>query len=132
MPNTELVLHILAVSDLARSAKFYREAFGWRARVEVPVYVEFELPGGGGFGVYQREGFGRNMGQTPFAVPKGELVPHEVYFRVDDLPGAIDRLSKAGARELDALRARDWGDEAAYFADPDGHVLVVSRPLSKR
>jgi catechol 2,3-dioxygenase-like lactoylglutathione lyase family enzyme len=125
----DLTLTIVAVADVVRSARFYREAFGWRARVEVPVYVEFELPGGRGFGVYQREGFGRNTGRVPFAIPAGEIAPHELYFRVDDPAAACERLTRSGARLLDPLKARDWGDEAAYFADPDGHVLVVSRPL---
>jgi hypothetical protein len=28
---------------------------------------------------------------------------------------------------LSPLALRDWGDEAAYFSDPDGHVVVVAR-----
>ena len=40
------VLTILAVSDLERSKRFYAEAFGWPRSVQVPVYVEHELPGG--------------------------------------------------------------------------------------
>jgi len=38
-------------------------------------------------------------------------------------------LEAAGARLLSAAAPRDWGDEAAYFADPDGNVLVVARPV---
>ncbi len=37
------------------------------------------------------------------------------------------RAIAAGARELSPLAPRDWGDEAAYFADPDGNVLAVAR-----
>jgi uncharacterized glyoxalase superfamily protein PhnB len=43
----------------------------------------------------------------------------------------VERLHSAGARALSPLGPRDWGDEAAYFADPDGNVLVVARPLPK-
>jgi hypothetical protein len=39
-------------------------------------------------------------------------------------------MEQAGARELSPLRRRDWSDEAAYFADPSGNVLVVARPLT--
>ena len=52
-----------------------------------------------------------------------------LYLRVDDLPAAVDALEAAGARLLSAAAPRDWGDEAAYFADPDGNVLVVARPV---
>ena len=43
---------------------------------------------------------------------------------------AIERLVRAGARELSPLAVRPWGDEAAYFADPSGNVLVVARAAS--
>ena len=33
------------------------------------------------------------------------------------------------ARELSKLAPRDWGEQAAYFADPDGNVIVAARPL---
>lgn len=93
------------------------------------MYVELELPDGRGLGLYRREGFGRNTGQAPMAVPAGELVGNELYFHVTELETAVDRLARAGARELSPLAARDWGDEAAYFADPDGNVIVVARPV---
>jgi predicted enzyme related to lactoylglutathione lyase len=54
--------------------------------------------------------------------------PAELYFHADDAEAVIDRVVGAGGRVLSPLAARDWGDDAAYFADPDGHVLVVARP----
>jgi catechol 2,3-dioxygenase-like lactoylglutathione lyase family enzyme len=123
------VLTILAVDDLPRAVGFYVQGFGWEKVVNVPVYVEFALPGGMRLGLYQREGFGRNTGKIPAHVPAGELAPTEIYFHVDDIGSAIDRLRRAGARELSPLSRRDWGDEAAYFADPDGNVVVLARSL---
>ncbi len=124
------VLTILAVSDLSRAVAFYREAFGWEQLVEVPVYAEFALPGGMRLGLYERQGFGRNTGQVPARIAERQLAPTELYFHVDDIQSAIDRLARAGARCLSPLAPRDWGDEAAYFADPDGNVLVVARPIN--
>jgi catechol 2,3-dioxygenase-like lactoylglutathione lyase family enzyme len=49
--------------------------------------------------------------------------------RVDDLDETISRLGKAGARPLSGRSERNWGDEAAYFADPDGKVIAVARTL---
>jgi predicted enzyme related to lactoylglutathione lyase len=121
------ILTILAVSDLPRSVKFYSHAFGWTKIVDVPVYVEFELPGGMRLGLYERKSFGLNMGQLPFTVPEGALTSTELYFYSDDLEGDIARILHAGARQLSELKPRDWGDEAAYFADPDGNVIVLAR-----
>ena len=128
-PLAQHILTILAVEDLSRAARFYREAFNWPTRVEVPVFVEFELPDGRGLGVYQREGFARNAGQMPELPAPGAISGAEIYLRCDDLGAAIARVERAGGRRLSARAPRDWGDEAAYYADPDGHVVVVARPL---
>jgi predicted enzyme related to lactoylglutathione lyase len=124
------VLTILAVRDPSRSAAFYRAAFGWPARVEAPVYVELELPDGRGLGLYERDGFARNTGHMPAELPEGSITGTELYFHVDDVDGAVNRLVSAGARLLSPAAPRDWGDVAAYVADPDGNVIVVARPLA--
>lgn len=125
-----LALIILAVSDLERSLGFYRRVFDWRQTVNTSGYVEFELPNDLRLGLYLREGFARNVGQTPLLVPEAGLTSTEVYFQTDDLAGLIARLDKSGARKLSPLSLREWGDEAAYFADPDGNVIVVARTVS--
>lgn len=130
-PLASHVLTILAVEDLKLAAKFYEQAFGWPARVEVPVYVEFELPDGRGFGLYQRDGYARNTGQLPASLSKDDISGTEVYLHCCDIDDAIKRLKAAGARKLSDLAFRDWEDEAAYFADPDGNVLVIARPLAE-
>ena len=123
------VLTIFATTDLERSVRFYREAFGWPARVEAPVYVELELPDGRGFGVYQRDSWAKNVGRAPIEAPPGEVTATEIYLHCDDLDAAIAHLERAGAQKLSERAPRDWGDEAAYYADPDGNVLVVARPM---
>jgi catechol 2,3-dioxygenase-like lactoylglutathione lyase family enzyme len=125
-------LIILAVSDLPRAVRFYQTAFGWPQEVDVPVYAEFVMPGEQRLGLYEREAFGRNTGRPPSAMPDGATTGTELYFYPADLPAAIARLEAAGARELSRLARRDWGDEAAYYADPDGNVLVMARPLGRR
>ncbi|MBI2932661.1 MAG: VOC family protein, partial [Planctomycetes bacterium] len=42
---------------------------------------------------------------------------------------AIARIEATGARLLSARAPRPWGDEAAYYADPDGNVVVLARRL---
>lgn len=122
------VLTILAVPHLRDSVEFYVAAFGWTPLVETPVYVEFAMSSGQRIGLYERESFGRNTGKVPTLTPTDELAPTELYFYVDDLPAAISRMQRAGARELSPLAKRAWGDEAVYFADPNGNVLVLARP----
>ena len=120
------VLTILAVADLAEAVAFYDRAFGWAKAVEVPVYVEYRLPGGQRLGLYQREGFARNTGVLPGRVGAGAITATEIYLHVDDVEAAVAAVTAAGGRPLSGLSLRDWGERAAYFADPDGNVVVVS------
>ena len=55
---------------------------------------------------------------APRRVPEGELTGTEIYFYTLDIQKLIARLEMAGAKKLSELRLRDWGDEAAYYADP--------------
>ena len=120
---------ILAVADLSKSHEFYTQAFGWKLRVDAPVYKEFLLPNGRGIGLYQRESFAHNTGQLPEQIGSGKISATELYFHVPDLAAAMEKLTKAGARKLSDPAPRDWGDEVAYFADPDGNVIAIARPL---
>jgi len=122
------VLAVLAVEDVARSRAFYVAAFDWAVRVDVGVYVELEAPGGFHVGLYDRRGYAKNTGRLPVAVPADAVAPGELYLRVDDVPAAAARLERAGGRVLSPAALRPWGDEVAYLADPDGHVLALSRP----
>ena len=126
MTTARHVLTILAVDDFEAATRFYRDAFGWEQAVDAPVYAEFTLPGAMRLGLYARNGFARNTGQLPTRITKGELTATELYFYSDDIAQAIERIRAAGARELSPLARRDWGDEAAYFADLDGNVIVLA------
>ena len=120
-------LTILAVRDVARSLHFYRKSFGWPQTVDVPVYVQFTLVEGRSVGLYQQDAFAANTGITPTLPPEGQISGAELYLEVDDLEGAVTRVTGAGGRLLSPAAPRPWGDEVAYFADPDGHVLALAQ-----
>lgn len=126
-----LVLTILAVRDPRRSARFYQDVFGWTASVESPVYVELALGEGRALGLYQREAFARNVGRRPIPVPSGALTPTELYVRFAAIDDVLRRLAEARAPLLSLLAPRDWGDDVAYFADPDGNVVAVARAKAR-
>ncbi|MBI3748530.1 MAG: glyoxalase [Chloroflexi bacterium] len=125
--DARLGLVILAVGDMPRARAFYRSAFGWPAEVDLPVYVEFRLPAGMRLGLYARDAFARNVGELPHGVPAGSIATTELYLYPDDLDGTTAGLFAGGVRPLSPLAHRDWGDEVAYFADPDGNVIALAR-----
>ena len=124
------VLTILAVADLARSASFYDQIFGWTKSVEEPVYVEYELPRGMRLGLYARASFAVNTGTAPMVCSGQGTTASELYFHVEDLAEAERRAADAGARRLSHAALRPWGDIASYLADPDGNVIVLARPAA--
>ncbi|MCA8916931.1 MAG: VOC family protein [Planctomycetes bacterium] len=128
--SAELALTILYVADLQSSAAFYDAAFGFPKSVDVPEYVEYQVNAGACLGLMPqantRHLLGPEMGsRTPTdGCPRGE-----VYLLVDDPDAAVQRLTAAGARCTSPLAARDWGDRAAYFLDPDGYVIAVAQRM---
>jgi predicted enzyme related to lactoylglutathione lyase len=120
---------VLAVSDVDRAKTFYGDVFGWASHLEWPgEYTELVLSEEDRLGLYRRDGYAESAGAEPVELD-GHVSTAYLYVRVDDLEGTIDRLSRAGARKLSPRSKRGWGDEAAYFADPDGNVLAVARRL---
>lgn len=132
MPDVSLALTILYVQDLARAASFYDAAFGWRRSVDVPVYVEYALNAGARLGLMPqgntRQFLGEDLGGRR---PVDGCPRAEVYVHVADLDAAVERLEATGAPCTSPRAPRGWGDEAAYYLDPDGYVIAVARPLAR-
>jgi catechol 2,3-dioxygenase-like lactoylglutathione lyase family enzyme len=122
---------IFAVNNLERSLDFYENAFGWprNDRIDFANYVELLPPDGGSVGLYEKSGFAAEVGADPVRVLGEQVAPAYLYVRVDDVRATIANVEEAGGRPLSALSARAWGEEAAWFADPDGNVVAVAQPL---
>jgi catechol 2,3-dioxygenase-like lactoylglutathione lyase family enzyme len=119
---------ILAVDDVDRAVEFYERAFGWprNPKIDYSNYVELLEPRGGCLGLFERAAFERTAGAKAAARPEGQTAT-ELYVRVDDVEPVMERLEALGAPRLAPLRAKEWGEEAAYYADPDGNVVAVAR-----
>jgi predicted enzyme related to lactoylglutathione lyase len=118
---------VLAVSDVDCAYDFYRQAFGWQHHLAWEgEYVELVVSESDRLGLYVREGYSETAGAEPVE-PNGGVSPAYLYVRVENLDELIERLLAAGARPLSPRSERGWGDEAAYFADPDGNVIGVGQ-----
>jgi catechol 2,3-dioxygenase-like lactoylglutathione lyase family enzyme len=123
-------LFVLYVADQRRSAAFYAAVLDRQPRLDVPGMTEFHLPGGGALGLMPEAGIKRLLGAALPDPARANGVPRaELYLRVENPDAFHTRALNAGARELSPLTARDWGDEAVYSLDPDGHVLAFARPI---
>ena len=104
----------LYVSDMERSAVFYRDVLG------IPLEGDDEWReaslGGTRFGLHRaREGIGDLSSGTV-----------HVNLEVADLDAAMQRLQQAGVEVEETMR-EEWG-AAAKVVDPDGYELYLFQP----
>jgi catechol 2,3-dioxygenase-like lactoylglutathione lyase family enzyme len=129
VPSARLGIVILAVRELEPAARFYREALGAALTVSAPSYRELTLPQELRLGLYERQGFARNLGCAPSLPEQGAISGAELYFYVDDPAAMLGRALALGARLLSEVAPREWGDLVGYCSDPDGNVVAFARRL---
>ncbi len=119
---------ILYVREQTASARFYASALGIVPRLDVPGMTEFMLRDGCVLGLMPCAGARRLL---PTAFRQGvedDRLPHcELYLLVADAQEAHARALAAGATEVSAVMRRDWGDDAGYCFDVDGHVIAFAQ-----
>jgi catechol 2,3-dioxygenase-like lactoylglutathione lyase family enzyme len=119
---------ILYVRDQAASTAFYRSVLGVVPTLDVPGMAELPVAEHTVLGLMPESGALRLLGAAHDPV-KGRGGPRaEVYLVVDEPAAYHARALAAGAREVSALAPRDWGHDAAYSLDLDGHVIAFARP----
>lgn len=120
---------IIYVADQHRAMEFYAKTLGCSPRLHVKGMTEFDA-GGAVFGIMPETSASRLLGIELEIFEDGRGTPRaEIYLVVDDPAAYHARAISAGAREISPLAARDWGHEAAYSVDPDGHVVAFAREL---
>jgi catechol 2,3-dioxygenase-like lactoylglutathione lyase family enzyme len=118
---------ILYVSSQATSRAFYRLALGRDPVLDVPGMTSFDLGGGCRIGLMPEADAAELLGSSVPVPSSARGVPRaELYLLVDDLGSACARVLDAGGEQVSPPATRPWGDRAAYFLDPDGHVLAVA------
>ena len=120
---------IIYVADQQRATEFYSEALGCSPRLHVKGMTEFDAAGAV-LGIMPETSASRLLSIELERFEDGRGTPRaEIYLVVDDPAVYHARAISAGAREISPLTSRDWGHEAAYSFDPDGHVLAFAKEL---
>jgi catechol 2,3-dioxygenase-like lactoylglutathione lyase family enzyme len=126
-----LAVITLAVDDLERSLRFYRDGLGLRTpgiigqEFEHGKAVFFELEGGLLLALYGREDLAWDA-QAPVSKPSPTefSLGHNVNSR-EEVDRVMDEAQRAGAPIVKPAQEAFWGGYAGYFADPDGHLWEV-------
>ena len=101
----------LPVSNVERSAEFYRR-MGFTQIVSAPPrYARFECQEGATFSLHVVE-----------RVTPSQTV---VYFECDDLDATYARLRKMGIEFVNEPKDQVWLWKEAYLHDPDGNIICL-------
>lgn len=118
---------ILYVSDQERSTSFYSDVLGEVPTLNVPGMTEFRLQDSTVLGLMPETGIVHLLGPAILNPALARGIPRsEVYLVVENPEAFYARAIAAGAHELSRIALRDWGHQAAYCLDPDGHVLAFA------
>jgi predicted enzyme related to lactoylglutathione lyase len=124
------VIFIIYVKNQQISTEFYRKVLGNEPVLNVPGMTEFMVNENTNLGIMPEKGIAKILGSGVPHPESGNGIPRcEIYFKVDNPQEYLDRLVSSGGNFLSSAAPRAWGDEAAYGADPDGHILAFAREI---
>ena len=123
----EAIEFILYVADQAKSTDFYTELLQLAPSLNVPGMTEFKLADSVKLGLMPENGIAKILSPKMPHPAKGAGIPRcELYLKVADPAGYLERGVKMGGLLISPLQERDWGDAVGYMADLDGHVLAFA------
>jgi catechol 2,3-dioxygenase-like lactoylglutathione lyase family enzyme len=120
------VLHarsVLAVQDLARSTRYYRDVLG---------FAEDDIRAAG-WSFLSRDGFRVMLGECRDEVPAEATGNHSwfIHLLVDDVDAFHAEVRARGAEVLQPPTDRSYGLRECTIRTPDGHRLMVGATLGR-
>ncbi|WP_293677497.1 VOC family protein [uncultured Phenylobacterium sp.] len=120
----QIAVITLAISDLARSKRFYADGFGW-----APVFendeIAFYQMNGFVLGTWLQAGLEADMQRSGLSHPGAFALAHNVATQGEVQP-LLDRLAGAGGKILRIGDAPAHGGFRGYVADPDDHAWEIA------
>ena len=113
---------LLAVRDLDRSRRFYREALGLKVLEDFGANVALE----GGIYLQTLDSW-QSFIQTDRVVMPSNA--GELYFEEADLNGLLERLKAFDIQYVHPPVTHRWGQRVVRFYDPDGHIIEVGEKM---
>lgn len=113
---------LIAVTDMARSLKFYKEVLGQEVLLDYGGNVTLAC----GVALQDLAGWKQFLGteDVRFKGRDGEL-----YFEEDDMDSFLKKLEGMDISYVHPLATQPWGQRCIRFYDPDGHVIEVGENM---
>jgi catechol 2,3-dioxygenase-like lactoylglutathione lyase family enzyme len=112
--------------DFDATRAWYTELFGLPPYMDTPGYMEWRIGDyRHEFGVVHSDYAGSEAARTADPATIGRPAGAVVFWHVDDVSAAVERLVAMGAKEHDPLYDRGAGFITASVIDPWGNILGV-------
>jgi lactoylglutathione lyase len=121
---------VLFVEDLERTLAFYVGKVGLPVRFRAEGYVELAVEGSR-FALLARSRVSELAGDAHAGRPAAGTHEGSVTLLVEDVDRVHRELAGRGVTFLGAPTDRPWGQRAAYFQDPEGHLIEIATNLPR-
>jgi catechol 2,3-dioxygenase-like lactoylglutathione lyase family enzyme len=118
------------VEDFEGAVGFYRDKVGLPLRFRDEGYAELAVEGAK-FALLARARVSGLVGLDHAARPAAGAHEAAVTLLVEDVDRTYRELAERGVPFLDMPKDRPWRQRAAYFHDPEGHLIEISTNLSR-
>ena len=130
--KSKIALISILTNNVPEMVRFYRDVLGFKIKLEVGDYVEFESEGVR-FSICHRNELVKATGHADFKESRrGQSF--ELAFPLGK-PEAVDQtyheIIAKGATAVKAPGDMPWGQRTAFFADPDGNIHELFADLRK-
>jgi uncharacterized protein len=127
----------LAVDDLERALRFYRDWLGLESpgivgteftgddTTPAGAVVMFQLDGGLLLALYPRTELAKDANIPVASQTSGEFSLGHLVSSRSDVDALLARAQAAGATLTDEAHDRPWGIYSGYVRDPDGHLWEI-------
>ena len=122
----------LAVADLQRALRFYRDGLGLRTKgvigeeFEDGAVVFFNLDNDMILALYPADKLSKDAKIDATTVRLGAVSIGHIVKSKREVDALMKKAEKAGAVVTDPARDRFWGGYSGYFHDPDGHLWEIA------
>jgi uncharacterized protein len=129
-PRIKLIT--LAVDDLDRALRFYRDGLGLKTKgitgqqFEHGSVVDIELEGGLILALWPASSLSKDANIVATSNRLGAISLGHIVNSRDEVDALVQRAVDAGATVTDAARDRFWGGYSAHLHDPDGHLWEIA------
>ena len=113
---------LITVSDIKRSRQFYEQVLDQKVKYDYGENITFH----GDFAIHLRSHFKELIGNREISEKANNC---ELYFEIDDLDPAAERLNHYGVDFVHGVREQPWRQQAMRFYDPDGHMIEIGESL---